>query len=153
MENASKALIIAGAILLSIVLITLGVLIIGRGQDAIDSTNIDDQVLSTWNQKFTQYEGNGVNGSTVNTLLNSIISSNSIANSNGEKEKVITLSSSVITQNTSDCYDCIKTNGQPATTGLKNITKWAVNTKKYNVKFDYNPKGYVAVVSISASTT
>ena len=57
MENASKALIIAGAILLSIVLITLGVLIIGRGQEAIDQTNIDDQVLSTWNQKWTKYEG------------------------------------------------------------------------------------------------
>lgn len=33
MENASKALIIAGAILISIVLITLGVVILGQGQE------------------------------------------------------------------------------------------------------------------------
>ena len=89
MENASKALIIAGAILLSIVLITLGVLIIGRGQDAIDQTNIDDQVVSAWNQKWTKYEGDKVSGTTVNNLINEVLSSNALAVKNGEIEKVI----------------------------------------------------------------
>ena len=39
MENASKALIIAGAILISIVLITLGVVILGQGQEVVNSSN------------------------------------------------------------------------------------------------------------------
>ncbi len=151
MENASKALIIAGAILLSIVLITLGVVIIGRGQETVDQANIDDQVISTWNQKFTQYEGKSISGSSVNTLLNTIISSNGTAINNGEREKVITLStggSGGIVQDTSDCYDSVTTKGVNSHTGLKKVTTWATNTKKYSVKFDYNPKGYVNVITI-----
>lgn len=47
MENASKALIIAGAILISIVLITLGVVILGQGQEVVNSSNMDAQAISS----------------------------------------------------------------------------------------------------------
>ena len=156
MENASKALIIAGAILLSIVLITLGVVIIGRGQETVDQANIDDQVISTWNQKWTQYEGKAITGTNLNNLLNSIISSNATAVKNGEKEKVIILdnaSTGGIVQDTREAgYDCIKTNGSPDQMGLKKIITYATPSKKYNVSFDYNPKGYVCLIKITTAS-
>ena len=137
MENASKALIIAGAILLSIVLITLGVVIIGRGQEAVDKANIDDQVVSTWNQKFTQYAGNSVSGTNVNVLINSVLSSNSV-NATGDTDKLITIDeNSDVTPTPSS--------GTPSYT--KNCTK-ATPNKKYNVTVTYGTKGYISTIKI-----
>jgi len=42
MENASKALIIAGAILLSILLIGLGMMVYSKAKGTLDDTGIDD---------------------------------------------------------------------------------------------------------------
>ena len=91
MENASKALIIAGAILISIVLITLGVVILGQGQEVVNSSNIDDTAIQSFNQKFTQYEGTNVTGSRVNALINAVTANNTVALRDGEENKLITI--------------------------------------------------------------
>ena len=62
MENASKALIIAGAILLAILIISLGIMIY--------------QQASTFNAKFEQYLGSNVRGAQVNALINTINTNN-----------------------------------------------------------------------------
>ena len=56
MENASKALIIAGAILISILLISLGIVIYNSAKDAASTDQMDDFQVSAFNSKFTQYE-------------------------------------------------------------------------------------------------
>lgn len=142
MENASKALIIAGAILLSIVLITLGVVIIGRGQEAIDQTNIDDQVVSTWNQKFTQYAGNSVSGTSVNVLINAVLSANA-TNKTGDTDKLIQIT---------DDSDVSPTDDTISSIGYtKNCTK-ATPNKKYSVNVTYGDKGYVRTITISENS-
>ena len=97
MENASKALIIAGAILISIVLITLGVVILGQGQEVVNSSNMDAQAISSFNSQFTQYEGDSVTGSRVNTLINAVISSNTVSNRDGEVNKLINITVARVT--------------------------------------------------------
>ena len=52
MENASKALIIAGAILLSILLISLGIFVFTQAQDTMGSINLNDQEVMAFNNKF-----------------------------------------------------------------------------------------------------
>ncbi|MBR0490621.1 MAG: hypothetical protein IJJ82_01050 [Clostridia bacterium] len=144
MENASKALIIAGAILLSIVLITLGVLIIGRGQEAIEQTNIDDQVVSTWNQKFTQYAGNDVRGTDVNILINAVLSSNASCKNNGEDEKLITIYDGEGTK-------AVGLSISPAGTTpnyTKNCSKVTPGSK-YTVSVTYGDKGYITGITIA----
>ena len=49
MENASKALIIAGAILLSIVLISLGLIVVNRTQNTVKNANVDQQEITSFN--------------------------------------------------------------------------------------------------------
>ena len=142
MENASKALIIAGAILLSIVLITLGVVIIGRGQEAIDQTNIDDQVVSTWNQKFTQYAGNSVSGTSVNVLINAVLSANA-TNKTGDTDKLIQITNDSDVSPTDDTISSIDY--------TKNCTK-ATPNKKYSVNVTYGDKGYVRTITISENS-
>ena len=57
MENASKALIIAGAILLSILIIGLGMYIYQQANSATSGTNLDPQKANAYNAEFLQYEG------------------------------------------------------------------------------------------------
>lgn len=84
MENASKALIIAGAILLSILIISLGILIFSQAQDTINSVNMSEQEIQAFNNKFTPYQGDNVRGSQVNALVQAVVSNNQSAFENGE---------------------------------------------------------------------
>ncbi|MBO5478579.1 MAG: hypothetical protein J6A04_02535 [Clostridia bacterium] len=79
MENASKALIIAGAILISILLIGVGVMVMNGAQGGIDQAiqSMSAQEKDMFNQSFTRYEGEKVTGSNVRALIQNIISSNS----------------------------------------------------------------------------
>ncbi len=75
MENASKALIIAGAILLSILLISLGIMVYNNAKGTVNDANLDAETAQAFNTKFTQY-GNKIGGSVANSLLDTVISSN-----------------------------------------------------------------------------
>ena len=79
MENASKALIIAGAILISIVIITLGVMIVNNVTGLINnSSNMSEQEVATFNAKFESYEGSqkGANAISLYKLVRSHNSAN-----------------------------------------------------------------------------
>ena len=60
MENASKALIIAGAILLAILIIGLGVYIYRQAAGVIDTGTMDQLVVSQFNAQFEPYLGSNV---------------------------------------------------------------------------------------------
>lgn len=75
MENASKALIIAGAILLAILIIGLGMLIFNQAKNAISGTGLDSTKVSTYNSEFEQYKGRQ-SGSNTKQLVRAIISHN-----------------------------------------------------------------------------
>lgn len=92
MENASKALIIAGAILLSILIISLGIIIFTQAQDTINSVNMSEQEIMAFNNKFIPYQGESVRGSQVNALIQAVASNNQSAKDNGDtKTKGITV--------------------------------------------------------------
>ena len=71
MENASKALIIAGAILLSILIIALGVFVFNQAKSAVGNTGLSDQEVAAFNSKFESYEGKQ-KGSSVKALINAV---------------------------------------------------------------------------------
>lgn len=70
MENASKALIIAGAILLSILIIAIGMYIYTSSQATVmDSmTSISTQEIEAFNSQLTTYTGNQT-GSQIKALI------------------------------------------------------------------------------------
>ena len=76
MENASKALIIAGAILLAIVIISLGLVVVNNVRNVTDNTNLNEQEIQSFNAKFIAYEGESVSASRVNSLIQMVISTN-----------------------------------------------------------------------------
>ena len=57
MENASKALIIAGAILLSILIISLGIMVFQNAKSTVGSADMSETEMQAFNGKFSSYLG------------------------------------------------------------------------------------------------
>ena len=74
MENASKALIIAGAILIAILLISVGLVVFNSTKGVTDQAGELGRTMTAevFNSQFTQYFGDRVRGSTVRELINRI---------------------------------------------------------------------------------
>ena len=86
MENASKALIIAGAILLSILIIGLGMLIFNNAKEQIAGANLDQEAIAATNSKFEAYEGTNIDVSRVKSLARKVLTYN-----NRNENKKITI--------------------------------------------------------------
>ena len=59
MENATKALIIAGAVLISILLISVGIMVFNSASDPINQSqnSSEAQAIQMFNESFNQYLG------------------------------------------------------------------------------------------------
>ena len=70
MENASKALLIAGAILLVIALIAIGMMVLGQGQNVVENTNQNMSGLSAQatNDQYMPYLDKDLSASEYNSL-------------------------------------------------------------------------------------
>lgn len=82
MENASKALIIAGSILISILIVGLGVIIYNNVSGIASGTGLDQQAISAHNSPFEGYFGTNQSGANVRALISSISSNNRAAAAN-----------------------------------------------------------------------
>lgn len=135
MENASKALIIAGAILVSIMIISLGVFVFNRfGGQAKESVEgrMTEQEISSFNSRITPYLGQSISGSQVNALIQYVISNDLNCIKTGETYKAIT-----ITFPSGGGTNTIKVNG----TNLDGTSVKRVETgsgKYYSVNGTYN---------------
>ena len=78
MENASKALIIAGAILISILLISIGIMLINSGREVTDTgtASMGGYKIEAFNSKFTMYEGESRKGSEIKNIISAVAASN-----------------------------------------------------------------------------
>ena len=85
MENASKALIIAGAILISILIVGLGVIIYNNVSGiASDTSGIDQQAVSSHNSPIESYFSDHTSGSNVRALINYVNGINRTAQANDD---------------------------------------------------------------------
>lgn len=92
MENASKALIIAGSILITIMVISLGVLIFRNMSEPVkENANLDEQIIASFNADITPYLGNNVSGSQVNALIQLVISIDNRAIKNQDNIKRVSI--------------------------------------------------------------
>ena len=83
MENATKALLIAAAVLVAILIISLGLAVYNKASNATDSADLSSAEIQAQNEKFVKYEGPHKRGSEVNALLETVLNSNLTASSDG----------------------------------------------------------------------
>ena len=81
MENASKALIIAGSILIAIILITIGIAIVSSTKGTVESgkQGMQTQEIIDFNSKFIPYEG-AKRGSELRGIVSLVNANNAIDN-------------------------------------------------------------------------
>ncbi len=132
MENASKALIIAGAILLSILIIALGVFVFNQAKSAVGNTGLSDQEVAAFNSKFDSYEGNQ-KGSSVKALINTVRNYNKSAES-GEIINILpgTAPTNITDQLTDD-------------SGV-NYSASIISSNMYKISFAYNKQGRISAI-------
>ena len=94
MENASKALIIAGAILLAILIISLGIMIYNQASGVVNNNSMSQVDITSFNSQFTQYEGTNVRGAQVNSLLSQVQSSNVSNQEDDTRQIAVTVTAS-----------------------------------------------------------
>lgn len=143
MENASKALIIAGAILISIMVVSLGVFIFNKmASSAKEAANMDEQEITAFNSKIIAYVGDSISGSQVNALIQYIISvdTKAIADSDNVKRVSIYNGSNIL-------VECETTN-----TAITYGTSKKVETGKYyKVTAEYGSNGLINKVIVTAN--
>lgn len=98
MENATKALLIAAAVLVAILIISFGLVIYNKSTTATDSADLTATQIQAQNEKFAKYEGENQRGSVVNALLETVLTNNTTATSEGAKVTV----NGAVTLGTSD---------------------------------------------------
>ena len=77
MENATKALLIAAAVLVAILIISLGLMIFNNASDVVtNNANLSEYEIQAFNNKFLNFEGESVSGTSVNSLLRPAFNSN-----------------------------------------------------------------------------
>lgn len=143
MENASKALIIAGAILLSIAIIGIGMFVYNSVSETISSSaDMTEQEVNAYNSEFLNYEGIR-NGSQVKQLCTLVRNHNTQAADPSEEISLIQGTASDISA--------------PTTTGTAGTTSTEINTirsgvlsgRQYTVSLGLDPStGRVTQVGI-----
>lgn len=138
MENASKALLIAGAILIAILLIGIAMMVFGNINGLIGSAGqqADQMEVSAFNTRFEQYAGERVSGSNVKTLINNINASNATYADDESRQITIKDSDTGITATTWSAGNPVK------------ITGTIGNNFRYKVVFDTNKAGFITTVTI-----
>ena len=134
MENASKALIIAGAILLAIAIIGIGMFVYQSVSDTIaGAADMSKQQIDAYNGEFTTYAGPKQGGSQVKALCESVKNHNLAAN---DVSKLI----SVVSGKAKDPKPAPSKEGEKgtSTTDINKIKDTILSGKTYNVTVGYD---------------
>jgi len=156
MENASKALIIAGAILLSILIISLGIFIFQMAKNSTEGINLDPQKISAYNDPFENYEGTTVSGAQVKAMIDTVRSHNN-ANKADPSKMVELIPDSKDVSDKEATFDQDPNTTKTATGGTGNggyaTLKSAVKTgQQYTVVCGHDPStGYVTTISYATN--
>ena len=91
MENASKALLIAAAVLIVLLIIAMGMNIFNSTDATTDQVEVTMTTteISTFNNKFTSYLGTNKSAANAKSLANVVISNNAVETT--EKQVSITI--------------------------------------------------------------
>lgn len=132
MENASKALLIAGSVLIVLLLIGVGMLIYSRATGVIDTaaSTMNSQEIQAFNSQFTPFEGTQ-KGSSIRSLISKVIASNA----------------------TYTDARTVKVNGKYSAQDLSNISKDINTLKSYTVTFTNYNNGTVTEITVEEKTT
>ena len=135
MENASKALIIAGAILLAILIIGLGMYIYQQASSAANGTNLDPQKANAYNAEFLQYEGTR-SGTDTQALVSAIKNHNRVNVDDPTRQISVNYGTAPEEDTTEEPVASLDDVEMPPSGAIK--SGWT-----YKITFSYSKGGYI----------
>lgn len=143
MENATKALMIAGAVLIAIMIIGIGMMIYQSASGTINDAmgSVDQIAIDTFNGDLIGYEGTQ-KGTQVKALITKVITLNS-TNNEAHPERLLTVN--VLGTAIAPGTDVSAQISSLSTARAQNI----VAGRTYNVSFDYATTGYISTITIT----
>ena len=137
MENASKALLIAGAILIAILIIGIGMMVFNGIGSITDQqgAKVDAMAIQMFNANFESYKGTNVSGANVKALLSSIAANNTTYSTDASRQIKVTFTPKAPSTAT----------GYTAQTSPATISNTVVGSNfRYNVNFGTDTgSGYI----------
>lgn len=125
MENASKALIMAGSILIAIIVISFGIIIFRNMSTVVrQEANLDKQQIMAFNSRITPFLGDSVSGSQVNTLMQLIRTINVKARNENDNVREMTVN------------------------GSQEVTRFETG-RFYKVEGKYNSMGLLTIITVT----
>lgn len=138
MENATKALLIAAAVLVAILIISLGLVVYNMAAETVNSQNLSQQEVQAQNEKFARYDGTNKRGSEVNAMLKTVLQSNMDLMATNKSDGLVSVDGASIS----------------LTTGATSITKRADTSKMYDIIVKYDSKsGLVNTITVNLHTS
>lgn len=148
MENASKALIIAGAILLSIAIIGVGMFVYNSVSETItDAADMSQDEINTYNQTFANYEG-VKNGSQVKQLCDQIRTHNN--GTQNDPSMLITLVEGTAVD--AEGPSAVGATGT-TTAEINAIRNKILSGRQYTVSLGYDSVGRITQVGVQLNGT
>lgn len=148
MENASKALIIAGGILLAIAIIGIGMYVYQQAAGAIDNTKLTAQEIEAYNSEFSQYGGKQ-NGATVRAMLDRLRTHNSLNSDDESKVIVVGTTWGDFKGETLQRSDIDLSQDDWSATRITELKNTIVPGSIYNITFRYSRAGLIKAISIN----
>lgn len=143
MENASKALIIAGAILLSILIISLGIMVYSNAKNTVGNANLNKQEIETFNSQWETYQGQNKTASEVKTMIRAVIASNASETKAGTNRYVtVHHAATAVTD---------KATTQPTDIAIPSAADLP-NSSTYTIDINYSSDGLVVDIAWNAQT-
>lgn len=160
MENASKALIIAGAILISILLIAISMYVYNAAQGTISEagSQMSKQEKDMYNSAVVSYVGDNKKGIDARACIDSIISSNNTYINDAGKYIGLTIGGTNIkgSDNQEILEGGSESNDETAVSNAAaamSAAKTQINTgKRYTITAKYSGTGLIEVIDISEKT-
>ena len=150
MENATKGLMIAGAILIAIVLIGIGVFLVSQAQGFMDQggDQFDEMTIMSFNSQFENYSGRR-SGSEVKKLI-SIVNTNNLT---AQREETYTEEGIYLVFNDGKSDYTVDGRVDTYQSSSANKASNAANTgKTYYVSIaNYNETGLVRYIGIATT--
>lgn len=144
MDNASKALIIAGAILIAVMLVSLGVMLYNTAAGVAESTTgtVESLGVEGFNAQFNQYMGERQRASVAQGLIDKVIANNA----NGDTTISVQLLKGTSTE--TSLVAKAKTSDKTALTTMRNT----ITTKNTVYKIEvgsYDTSGAINYITIT----
>lgn len=137
MENASKALMIASAVMISIAIISIGVMVYNAVRSTINNIDVDSVAVSTHNSRFVTFIGE-MTGVDVKRCIQNVLANNFNDNTATEYKVEVSIVQSGST------VDYVKfTNATKTGSGRQTVC----NQMSTNIKENYRYQGVVSYSS------